>query len=391
MNKGTIVYLGGFELPDKNAAAHRVMSNAKILKHLGYNVVFVDVDKDLEYKKSVYQVKNLEDFTVWSQPYPKTHYQWLHYLRDISIVKKIEKNYPNIKMVICYNYPSIALRKIQKYFSNKNVKVVSDCTEWYDTSGMNLLSKMIKGLDSFYRMRILQKKVDGIIVISNLLDNYYMGHTKTLLLPPLVDVRESKWKINYALNGEEINFVYAGSPSRNKDKLNEIIKILAKFIDKNFKFKIVGITKEEYLLKNQNHELLLKNMKEKIVFIGRVSHQESIRIVKESDFSVFYRESNRMTNAGFPTKFVESISCGIPVISTDTSDLKEYIIDGENGYLTKNNNIKELQNIFDVIFRLKREHVNKMKELTQKSNFFSHDNYISEMDQFLDEIQNNIE
>ena len=31
MEKGTILYIGGFELPDKNAAAHRVLSNGKIL------------------------------------------------------------------------------------------------------------------------------------------------------------------------------------------------------------------------------------------------------------------------------------------------------------------------------------------------------------------------
>ena len=26
--KGTVLYVGGFELPDKNAAAHRVVNNA---------------------------------------------------------------------------------------------------------------------------------------------------------------------------------------------------------------------------------------------------------------------------------------------------------------------------------------------------------------------------
>ena len=30
MEKGTVIYVGNFELPDKNAAAHRVMNNGKI-------------------------------------------------------------------------------------------------------------------------------------------------------------------------------------------------------------------------------------------------------------------------------------------------------------------------------------------------------------------------
>ena len=31
-HKGSIVYVGAFMMPDKNAAAHRVLNNAKIFK-----------------------------------------------------------------------------------------------------------------------------------------------------------------------------------------------------------------------------------------------------------------------------------------------------------------------------------------------------------------------
>ena len=41
-DKKTVLYIGGFELPDKNAAAHRVVGIAKGLKTLGYNVVFLN-------------------------------------------------------------------------------------------------------------------------------------------------------------------------------------------------------------------------------------------------------------------------------------------------------------------------------------------------------------
>lgn len=43
--KGTILYIGGFELPDKNAAAQRVVANAKALRDLNYNVVFIGITK----------------------------------------------------------------------------------------------------------------------------------------------------------------------------------------------------------------------------------------------------------------------------------------------------------------------------------------------------------
>jgi glycosyltransferase involved in cell wall biosynthesis len=36
--------------------------------------------------------------------------------------------------------------------------------------------------------------------------------------------------------------------------------------------------------------------------------------------------------AGFPTKFVEAITCGIPVVTNNTSDLQFYLKEGVNGY-----------------------------------------------------------
>ena len=41
MSKGTIIYYGGFTLPDKSASANRVVSNGKIFASLGYETVFV--------------------------------------------------------------------------------------------------------------------------------------------------------------------------------------------------------------------------------------------------------------------------------------------------------------------------------------------------------------
>ena len=41
MSSKTVLYVGGFILPDKNAAAQRVVGIAKILRDIGYNVVFM--------------------------------------------------------------------------------------------------------------------------------------------------------------------------------------------------------------------------------------------------------------------------------------------------------------------------------------------------------------
>ena len=61
-----ILYIGGFELPDKNAAAQRVVANAKALKKIGYEVLFLGVTKNE--KKVGYQF--FENFKYLERNYP---------------------------------------------------------------------------------------------------------------------------------------------------------------------------------------------------------------------------------------------------------------------------------------------------------------------------------
>ena len=43
----TMLYVGGFVLPDGNAAAQRVVANAKLFSNIGYNVVFLNYSDDI--------------------------------------------------------------------------------------------------------------------------------------------------------------------------------------------------------------------------------------------------------------------------------------------------------------------------------------------------------
>ena len=52
---------------------------------------------------------------------------------------------------------------------------------------------------------------------------------------------------------------------------------------------------------------------------------DAIRIVKESTWSIILRDDNAVVKAGFPTKLVESISCGTPVIANSFSNVLEYL------------------------------------------------------------------
>ena len=82
MAKGTIIYMGNFELPDKNASAHRVMNNGKIFKDLGYRVAYLGVSRD-EVFAGIKQSKYCPD--IYEEAYPCGMKQWVNHIFDTKI------------------------------------------------------------------------------------------------------------------------------------------------------------------------------------------------------------------------------------------------------------------------------------------------------------------
>lgn len=346
MNRGTILYIGGFEMPDKNPAAHRVVANGKLFRDLGYNVVYIDVQKDLDNKIDITDTKRQEfEFDTYSGSYPKSKKDWLYYLSDITKFKAIFNSYKDIEMVICYNYQSIALNRIRKFCRKQEVKVIADCTEWYSSKGAGFAFYILKGLDTFLRMRVIHKKLDGMIAISSYLEKYYKPHLKTIKIPPLVDINDEKWINNYVRNDDKIKFIYAGAPSKNKEHLDKAVNAIEILqSDKEIEFNIYGITKEEYV--NKFDKNYIKRQSNRIIFHGRVSNRECMEALKCSDYMFAIRPKNRVVDAGFPTKIVEGITVGTKVLCNDYSNVKEFITNRENGFIININQINmELQEI----------------------------------------------
>ena len=69
----------------------------------------------------------------------------------------------------------------------------------------------------------------------------------------------------------------------------------------------------------------MHNYKNSVQYLGKLSHIECLKMIASCEFSAIIREDKRVTKAGFPTKLSESFACGTPVISTDSSNIFEYI------------------------------------------------------------------
>jgi glycosyltransferase involved in cell wall biosynthesis len=210
-------------------------------------------------------------------------------------------------------------------------------------------------------------------------------------LPPLVDFDENKWELVQPTETDEsdlINLIYAGSHGFTKDQLGILIEALASIKKRShckFKLKVLGLTREEFIaIFFEEHNDLEKI--EFVNFMGRRSHLESLQELARSDFQIILRNDTRHTRAGFPTKLVESLSCGIPVITNPTSNIEDYIINGQNGFLLNTATNESLIETLEAALSQTRESIDQMKIFCKKQKTFDFENYITVTKQFIENL-----
>ena len=373
--KKKILYIGGFKLPDRNAAAQRVLGNARALQELGYEVVFLGTTEN-KVRDSFFS----KGFRSRELKYPSNTIEWFNNITSIKSVKQvIEEEKPNT--LIVYNYPGIQMYKLRKLCYKKQIKLIADVTELYTPEWFSIFSA-VKRFDVWLRMKHLHFKLDGLIVISSLLESYYRSKIDKLIkVPPLVSDDYISIK-TIGKDNNRIELVYSGSPGNGgKDKLDLIIKSFTNVKNNtkiNCQLNIVGVTKEDFL----KHFEISNPSLENVIFWGRVTHETALNIVQKSHFSVFFRDPNLVNNAGFPTKFVESISSGTPVITNATSDLPDYFkkYSKKIGFLVEDLKSSDSihQAFFDAFQTIKDGTYQDMSLFCKKSNLFNYINYVEE-------------
>lgn len=350
-------------MPDGNAAAQRVLAIGKALR-CKYEITFLGITRKADYSGEI------DGFKYINLPYPSSKGGWLAHLSGSKELSFIKIAKPDI--VIAYNFPAFGLWRILRCCKKKGIKVIGDITEWYQPHNF------LKRVDTFWRMVKLNKRMNGLIVISHYLKDYY-SDVNSFYLPPTVDASDGKWySKNVNMNNNDgITLLYAGSPGRgSKDRLDGLIQVMGKY--NQLSLDVIGIDWDTFQQKFPE-VTIPKNVK----FWGRLSHEDTISKLRACDFSVFFRQSSRVNNAGFPTKFAEAQAAGIPVISCHFSDLDKFVEDGKNGYLADSIKIEDIDKVLDKVSHLTREDIQAMHEYTRSLNRFDYRVYQDGLTHFI--------
>lgn len=351
-------------MPDKNAAAQRVLSIAKALREAGYDTQFYGITQSGDTEGEV------DGFHYEAYPHPNGTKAWFKYALGLGVINYIRQNVPDY--VFLYNYPAIAQEKVIRYCRKRGIRIVGDITEWYRPTSLP------KRIDTYLRMRISNRHLDGIIAISRYLANYYKGN-KLIQLPPLVDKKEEKWNITPAeRQDEKIHLVYIGTGSI-KDRLDKIVKGIHQTGVELFHLDVIGITAEQYSM-IYNQALDYKDVD--VIFHGRLPHRDAMKYLMNADFQIFFRDFIRVNNAGFPTKFVESMSAGIPVITNRISNIDDYVKNGMNSFMITHPSEEDIIDVLNEVSKLTRKDIDRIKDNCLKEEF-DFRNYCSSIDSFM--------
>ena len=367
----TVIIAGNFFFPDKNAAGKYNLAYGLMLKKMGYNPVFIGTDENIDYGSNIEDTYiNIYGMDSYSMPYPKKPKDWGRYRSQYKRTMKIFDKYKseNIEAIIVFASPSFSIwtLKIRQWTNENNIKLIAHCAEGVRFTKRGLIYSIVRGMDEILHKKYILPKADGVIVGGPLLNEFFLEKgCKTIVFPTLTDTENTRNFVIPVLNkiyevkrsNRKRNFIYAGIPfdikskqdKKNfKDRLDKTIELFNKvsLYTKDFYFNIYGLTKQEYLKHVPEHSELLSKNEDNIIFHGKVNFDTSLSSIINSDFYIFHREKTRINQSAFPTKVSEAISLGVPIITTNTSYIFDFVKHKNTGFeINKDNDVQTIINL----------------------------------------------
>lgn len=158
----------------------------------------------------------------------------------------------------------------------------------------------------------------------------------TSFFKPFENARSKITSKHKLTDASHIVFVPGGARAKRKG-----LEYLLKAIDE------LNVPKVKYIVSGSSREIgwsntltkLVEKMKNKnqLVFVGEIDYSELSIYYSSADFIVF---PSIFEGYGLPS--LEALSCGVPVIATNTGEAENIIINGSNGLLVPPQNTEKL-------------------------------------------------
>lgn len=326
-----VAYVGPFPYPEGAAASRRVLGVAESLSLAGFDVVVAsgaghseqDDSKLVQQQDGIaYCRLNERVAEHWPRALRRFRYAWM----GGRTVEWLSSQPTLPKAVILYSGYTPYLQRLLPWCRRNRVRLLFDAVEWYEPeTPLGYLSSPYQW-NIEWAMRRLVPRADGVIAISRYLADHYrkIGLPVAVVPPTTSSIATGQWH-----RGGPLQLCYAGSPGY-KDDLGAVLNAVASLVARgaSINLTVAGPSPSQVLAMlgdSSGRELPW------LLMPGMLDQAGVQKLVSSVDFTVLARQHCRTSQAGFPTKFVESFASGTPVIANLTSDLHLHLRDGETG------------------------------------------------------------
>ncbi len=339
-----LVFISSEEYPNGGAAVNRHMAYAKGLAEAGNSVNFILLAKQLN-PCSEFTREGVKYICVFPLNYQSNfsklkkfflHINSITYRREI--LNKIHKKEGIDAIILLDTFVSILIPII--HFAKKNnIKVLHERTEYPFVVGGN--GFMMK-LNLKIYLNFVLKRLDGIYVISEALNNYFNQILKNKV--PIITINmivdPSRFKVEVTEKINNIKYIaYCGSLDDYKDGVDILVRafgnaLTSQKINNDIKLMLIGDITESY--KRKLAEIMEKeHFKSNVIFTNRVERKKVPELLNGSLALALARPPSKQAEGGFPTKLGEYLATGKPVIITNVGEIGNFLRDGFNAFIAK--------------------------------------------------------
>ncbi|HEY0221701.1 MAG TPA: glycosyltransferase family 4 protein [Lactovum miscens] len=337
-NNKTIAFFNAFFLPHLGGVERYTYNLGKMLIEQGYNVIVITTNHtgELNERENLegIEIYRLPTINFWKNRYPffEKNHNFEKLLEKIKSIK-IDTYVVNTRL---YQMSLLGCRAADE---NGKEAIVIEHGTTYLTFGNKILDFFLNNVE-----RLLIKRV------KNYTTRFY-GVSK----------QAANWLKEFNINSEGVlyNAVDEKDFERFSKRKNEN-RITLNFVGR-FQAKFKGIETllsafEKLSREYDNVELFLagdgpileamrkKYSQERINFLGRVSHEEVLKLNSKSDIFVLLSKIE-----GFSTSMIEAAMLKNVVITTDVGGARELIPTEEYGYIIENDEVKLLETLKKII------------------------------------------
>jgi glycosyltransferase involved in cell wall biosynthesis len=388
-----LAIVGPFRFPDCSAAARRILGLGLSLKHAGFKVLIGSgqsgqlVQGQRDNCTSTFSVFSLGE--IVDSRLPRFHRLARLFVMGIKTMRWLSTLDPRPGTVFLYGGYTLYARFLVPWCYNNRVPCVVDVVEWFEPSHLpgGWWGPFHWNVEIALRYYYVRAK--NIIAISRYLENYYKGRScHTLRMPPTLDVFSIPARL--IVSAGPVTLAYAGFPGQ-KDLLGNVIEALLRMDPEGkwIRFVVAGPKPEDILNLLPLKQRGLSTLPACLEVLGPLPHEQVMELIKNADFVPLLRPPLRYAQAGFPTKVPESLALGTPVICNLTSDLGDYIHDGQEGIICSDHSAEAFGNALERALTLtpyQREEMRRAARI-QAERSFDYRAYVTPLAEFLEGLQ----